>query len=107
MRVTKLSSLLRLVGDEKRLKMLVVLADGGKHCVCEFESHLPDVSQSLMSHHLADLRAAGLVRSERQGLRAYYTLTPQGEAIVRTVCGLIQEGEDGMNNCPCGCQCNK
>ena len=35
-----------------------------------------DVSQSTLSHHLAKLRAAGIVDSERKGLWAYYYVIP-------------------------------
>lgn len=85
--------LLRLVGDEKRLHLLTILRDGGEHCVCEFEDHLDGVSQSLLSHHLADLRTAGLVVSEKKGLRVYYRLTDYGGRVMAVLQKINKELE--------------
>jgi ArsR family transcriptional regulator, arsenate/arsenite/antimonite-responsive transcriptional repressor len=74
--VSDLSSLLKLVAEESRLKLLCVLRQG-KHCVCELIDH-SDMSQSLISHHLKDLKEAGLVSDEKQGQWVYYSLTDTG-----------------------------
>jgi DNA-binding transcriptional ArsR family regulator len=52
---------------------------------------MKDVSQSLLSHHLADLRAADMVVSEKRGLKVYYKLTEQGMKITNRVLA-IQQG---------------
>lgn len=83
--VDELSSVLKLVSEPNRLRLLWVLEDGGAHCVCEFSEHLPDMSQSLLSHHLADLRDAGLVMAEKKGAKVYYQLTERGGATIKTV----------------------
>ncbi len=77
--VTSLSSLLKLVGEVSRLKILCIL-EQGQHCVCEIEKHV-NQSQSLISHHLKDLKKAGLVADEKRGLWVYYFLTKKGEKI--------------------------
>jgi DNA-binding transcriptional ArsR family regulator len=46
---------------------------GGERCVCEMTGPL-DVSQPLVSHHLALLRDAGLVRMRNEGARTYYSI---------------------------------
>jgi len=46
-------------------------------CVCELQAVL-DLSQSLLSRHLAYLRNAGLVQDERQGMRAFHRLHTGG-----------------------------
>ena len=46
---------------------------GGERCVCEMTGPL-DVSQPLVSHHLALLRDAGLVRLRSEGARTYYSI---------------------------------
>jgi ArsR family transcriptional regulator, arsenate/arsenite/antimonite-responsive transcriptional repressor len=74
-----LSSLLKLVGEESRLKILCILKQG-QHCVCEIEAHV-NQSQSLISHHLKDLKDAGLIEDEKKGLRVHYSLTKQGKKI--------------------------
>jgi ArsR family transcriptional regulator, arsenate/arsenite/antimonite-responsive transcriptional repressor len=46
---------------------------GGERCVCEMTGPL-DVSQPLVSHHLALLRDAGLVLAREEGARTYYSI---------------------------------
>jgi len=45
----------------------------GERCVCEMTGPL-DQSQPLVSHHLALLRGAGLVRMRNEGARTYYSI---------------------------------
>ena len=75
--VSQLSSFLKLVAEESRLKLLCVLRQG-KHCVCELIEH-SEMSQSLISHHLKDLKEAGLVSDEKKGQWVYYALTNFGK----------------------------
>jgi len=46
---------------------------GGERCVCEMTGPL-DVSQPLVSHHLALLRDAGLLKMRNEGTRTYYSI---------------------------------
>jgi ArsR family transcriptional regulator len=46
---------------------------GGERCVCEMTGPL-DQSQPLVSHHLALLRDAGMVRMRNEGTRTYYSI---------------------------------
>jgi len=78
-KIVSLSSLLRLVAEESRLKLLCILR-GGEHCVCELMGHV-DMSQSLISHHLKDLKDADVVKNKKRGLRVYYSLTDKGNLI--------------------------
>lgn len=48
-----------------------------------------DVAQPTVSHHLAVLRKAGLVHSERRGKQVFYTLNRE-----RIVAGCCQVAED-------------
>lgn len=81
--VTNLSSLLRLVSEESRLKILCILRQG-EHCVCKIMEHV-DLSQSLISHHLKDLKDAGIVTDKKRGLYVYYSLTEQGKNITNVL----------------------
>ena len=74
-----LSQLLQLVGEANRLQILCLLQQG-THCVCEIMDHFP-MSQSLISHHLADLREAGIVTSKKSGRKVLYSLTENGKTI--------------------------
>ena len=79
-KIVILSSLLRLVSEESRLKLLCVLQKG-EHCVCEMMEHVV-FSQSLISHHLKDLKEVGIVVDKKKGSRVYYSLTKKGKKII-------------------------
>ena len=79
--VISLSALLKIVSEESRLKLLCILRRG-EHCVCELVDHV-DFSQSLVSHHLSDLKEVGVVTNEKRGLRVYYSLTAEGKRITK------------------------
>lgn len=83
----QLIPLLKIVGEESRLRILCVLRNG-EHCVCEFQEHLP-ISQSLLSHHLKDLKDANIVSDRKDGLNVYYTLTAKGKKIVSSLFNLV------------------
>ena len=70
---------MKLVSEESRLKILCILRQG-EHCVCELIEHV-HLSQSLISHHLKDLKDAGVVIDERRKLRVYYSLTEKGKHV--------------------------
>lgn len=78
-KVGSLSSLLRLAGENNRLQILCILRQG-KHCVCEIDEHIK-ASQSLISHHLKDLKDGGLIEDDKKGLNVFYSLTPEGKRI--------------------------
>jgi ArsR family transcriptional regulator len=85
-RIVSLASLLKIVAEESRLKLLCILKNE-EHCVCEIMGHL-DMTQSLISHHLADLKAAGLVKDEKRGQRVYYQLTKLGSKVMALLEGI-------------------
>lgn len=82
-RVKTLSTILKIVAEESRLKLLCILRQG-EHCVCEIMEHV-DLSQSLISHHLKDLKEAGIVIDKKRGLKVFYSLTDKGTHITNLV----------------------
>lgn len=87
-KVDSLASLLKIVAEPSRLKLLCVLRQG-EHCVCEIMEHLT-LSQSLISHHLRDLKDAGIVFDKKRGVRVYYALTKQGKSIATVLFKIIE-----------------
>jgi ArsR family transcriptional regulator len=88
-RVGQLSALLKAVGDPARLQILHLLrAAGGPVCVCDLTAAL-DVGQPTVSHHLARLKEAGLVTSQKRGVWAYYALRPDLPPDVLSVLALV------------------
>ena len=72
----RMAQVAKALGDPVRVQLVDVLRKhAGKVCVCELVA-LFELSQPTVSHHLKVLREAGLVGSERQGLWAYYYVTP-------------------------------
>src|SRR4030042_3575219 len=69
-----LGALLRALGDETRLRIFALLTKA-ELCVCEIEDIL-DLSQSLVSNHLAVLRRAGLGESRRDAEDARWVFYP-------------------------------
>ena len=65
---------LKILADTTRLAVLESLLDHPKH-VSDL-SHLLHIEQSLLSHHLAQLREAGLVQATREGKTMLYQLAP-------------------------------
>ena len=71
--VHELADIFRLLGDANRLKIVIA-------CLHE-EISVGDIaektqlSQPLVSHHLRLLKAARLVRHEKQGKQAFYALS--------------------------------
>lgn len=64
--------LMKLLADDTRLTSVVAIRQGPR-CVCDLMSLLT-LSQPKVSRHLAILREAGLVTTERRGQWVYYSL---------------------------------
>ncbi len=68
------ASLMKALADPTRLKMLAALWKAkAPVCICDFTADL-DLGQPTISHHMAKLRDAGLVESDKRGIWIYYRL---------------------------------
>lgn len=83
--------LFNLLAHPLRLRAVMLLADGGEYCVCEFTEVLQTV-QPVVSRHLGQMRAAGLLQDRRQGQWVFYSLRTDLPAWVRGVIGQTAEG---------------
>ncbi|MFL6638133.1 MAG: ArsR/SmtB family transcription factor [Paraburkholderia graminis] len=68
--VAPLADLFRLLGDPTRLRIVLACVDG-RRAVGAIADEL-GLSPSLVSHHLRLLRAARIVRAQRQGKQVFY-----------------------------------
>ena len=68
--VVPLADLFRLLGDPTRLRIVLACVEEQRAVGAIAESL--GLSQSLVSHHLRLLRAARVVRAERQGKQVFY-----------------------------------
>ena len=80
------ATLLRLLGNEKRLMLLCQLADG-ELSVRDIQSRV-GLSQSALSQHLALLRAEGIVGTRRESQTIYYRIVDH--AAMRVIETLVE-----------------
>jgi ArsR family transcriptional regulator len=66
----------KALGDPTRLAMLQMILEREELCACEIEPSF-DLSQPTISHHLKQLREAGLITGERRGTWIYYSADRQ------------------------------
>ncbi len=83
--------LFRTLSDGTRLRCLLLQARRDEICVCDLTSVL-DLPQSRVSHHLGNLRKAGLVQDCKQGPWTFYRLHPDLPGWARSVIEAACEG---------------
>ena len=83
------SDLMKALADPTRLTMLASLwkADA-PICICDFTAGL-GLTQPTISHHMAKLKAAGLVDSEKRGIWIYYRLSKKLTPSTRATLGQL------------------
>ncbi len=74
----------KALSDPTRLTVALALGEAGELCVCDL-AWVCERSEKLMSHHVRQLRLAGLVCSRRAGKMVLCSLTPAGRALVAAV----------------------
>ncbi len=68
------ANLMKALADPTRLTMVAALWKAKSPiCICDFTADL-ELSQPTISHHMAKLKEAGLVESDKQGIWVYYRL---------------------------------
>jgi ArsR family transcriptional regulator len=82
--------LLRALADPTRLTMVWCLRRAAAPvCICDFTASL-DLGQPTISHHMAKLKAAGVVESEKKGLWVYYRMRDElSPDMVRLIDALV------------------
>ena len=70
------ATLFSALSNEVRLRCLMLLQLEGELCVCEL-THALELSQPMMSRHLALLRSSGLVEGRRAGQWIYYQINSE------------------------------
>jgi len=71
--VHSLASMLKVLGDPTRIRLIEILESRGQATVSELTAHLP-VSQQDVSHQLRVLHRAGLVARRPEGVWVRYEL---------------------------------
>jgi len=77
------------LSDPTRLTMVASLwKTAAPICICDFTAGL-GLSQPTISHHMAKLKAVGLVDSEKRGIWVYYRLGAHLTPITRKLLGQL------------------
>jgi DNA-binding transcriptional ArsR family regulator len=63
----------KLLGEPSRIRILFALLEAGELCVCDLAA-VVGVSETVVSHSMRLLRAAGIVANRRDGRVIYYRL---------------------------------
>ena len=75
----------KALSDPTRLALAVALHDAADECcVCDL-AFVSGRQDKLVSHHLRQLRAAGLARSRKDGRMVLYDLTDRGREMLAAV----------------------
>lgn len=69
----RLASNLKALGDSNRLRIIELLWDGCERCARDLLAEL-EITQPTLSHHMAALRDAGIVRARKDGRWTHYRL---------------------------------
>ncbi len=87
------ANMCKALNDPKRLLVLYALADGS-HTVSEL-CEILDAPQSNTSQHLAVLRSAGMVETERKGNSVIYSLRhPKAVGVIDDLRGIMADELD-------------
>ena len=74
----------KALSDPTRLRLALALRHGEEMCVCDL-AWVSERQDKLVSHHLRQLRAAGLARSRKEGRMVLYSLTERGRILLDVV----------------------
>lgn len=77
-----IAELLKLLANEHRLLILCALLDG-KLTVGDIHCFTPNITASALSQHLNQLKIAGILSSEKQGMNVFYWI--QDERVVTLI----------------------
>jgi len=69
---------LKALADPVRIKLMSILLtdDAGEICTCDLAAAV-NLAESTTSHHLGQLKKAGMVQANRRGMNVYYAARPE------------------------------
>lgn len=87
-----LSNALNLAGNEVRLKILFLVSQEKKVCVCDL-SDILGMNISAISQHLRKLKDGGLIRPEKTGQTVFYSLSPECIKLFRPYFNMLSKNK--------------
>ena len=87
-----LSSGLELAGNNVRLKILFLLYEENRLCVCDL-SDILGMTISAISQHLRKLKDRKLIQSEKKGQTIFYSLTKEYEKMLKPFFKILNDNK--------------
>ncbi|NHK32636.1 MAG: winged helix-turn-helix transcriptional regulator [Asgard group archaeon] len=85
-----LSKILKVIANPIRLKILLILMEREWACNCEFEVAFGE-HQTLISHHLRNLRDVGLITSTKKGQWKFYKIKDEARPFLESIRKVINK----------------
>ena len=89
-KLEKAAYILKTIAHPTRLAIIALLEEHPRLSVNELCANL-ECEQSLVSHHLSNMRIKGLLKAEREGTNIYYSLKAKEVSQIVEI----------IENCPC------
>ncbi|WP_421978800.1 ArsR/SmtB family transcription factor [Roseivirga seohaensis] len=83
---------LSLVGNSVRLKILYLLFEEKRLCVCDL-SDILGMNISAISQHLRKMKDRSLIETEREAQTIFYSLTPEYEKFLNPFFQILDENK--------------
>ncbi len=87
-----LSSGLELAGNNVRLKILYMIYEEGRLCVCDL-SDILGMTISSVSQHLRKLKDRGIIDTDREAQTIFYSLTKPYEKLLKPFFKILDENK--------------
>lgn len=81
---SRLAQILYLAGNENRLKIIYLLREDNKLCVCDL-SDILNMTIPAVSQHLRKLKDAQLIQSRKVGQTVFYSLRAESTDILHSL----------------------
>ena len=91
--IDSLSNVMSLAGNGVRLKILYLLHNENRLCVCDITDIL-EMKTPAISQHLKKLHAGGIIESERVAKRIYYSLSSNYNELLLPLFNLIEKNQN-------------
>lgn len=97
--------LFRALADPTRIRLVTLLAEQCRACTVSQLGDCLDVDLSVVSRHLATLRAAGVLRATKSGRHVYYEI--QFDALAESLRGIADALERSSEDFASGPACSE
>lgn len=93
MNTKELANLFKALSEPVRVRLMALLLAKGELCVCELVNAL-ELSQSVVSRHLAYLRNNRLVTARREGIWMYYQINAADRTTFAPLLTMIKQATE-------------